>query len=102
MSFPTHIGVALVFGIFLAILPATAAEEKQITLMLGGNFCGFYQDDVKKALTELTGVKAVDLESMKEHAIVTVDTSKTKPEELTAAVNKVKGSKWHCTAEVMK
>ena len=102
MSFPTHFGVALVFGILLSILPATAAEEKQITLMLGGNFCGFYPDDIKKALTELSGVKAVDLKSMKEHAIVTVDTSKTKPEELTAAVNKVKGSGWHCTAEVMK
>ncbi len=102
MSFPTHFGVALVLGILLSILPATAAEEKHIKLMLGGNFCGFYPDDVKKALTELSGVKAVDLKSMKEHAIVTVDTSKTKPEELTAAVNKVKGSGWHCTAEVMQ
>jgi len=33
--------------------------------------------------------------------LVTVDTSETKPGELTAAVNKVKGSGWHCTAEVM-
>ena len=101
MSFPTHIGVALVFGILLAILPATAAEEKQITLMLGGKFCEFYPDNIEKALTELSGVKAVDLKSMKGHAIVTVDTSQTKPEELTAAVNKVKGSGWHCTAVVM-
>ncbi len=102
MSFPTQFGVALVFGILLSILPATAAEGKQITLMLGGKFCEFYPDDIEKALTELSGVKAVDLKSMKEHAIVTVDTSKTKTEELTAAVNKVKGSGWHCTAEVMK
>jgi len=102
MSFPTHFGVALVFGILLSSLPATAAEDKQITLMLGGKFCEFYPDNIEKALTELSGVKAVDLKSMKGHAIVTVDTSKTKPGELTAAVNKVKGSKWHCTAEVMK
>ncbi len=102
MSFPTHFGVALVFGILLLILPAAAAEDSQVTLMLGGKFCEFYPDDIKKALTELNGVKAVDLESMKGHVIVTVDTSKTKPEELTAAVNKVKGSVWHCTAEVMK
>ncbi len=102
MSFPTHFGVALVFGILLSILPAAAAEDNQVTLMLGGKFCEFYPDDIKKALTELSGVKAVDLESMKGHVIVTVDTSQTKPEELTAAVNKVKGSGWHCTAVVMK
>ncbi len=101
MSFPTHFGVALVFGILLLILPAAAAEDKQITLMLGGKFCEFYPDDIEKALTELSGVKAVDLKSMKGHALVTVDTSKTKPGELTAAVNTVKGSGWHCTAEVM-
>ena len=102
MSFPTHFGVALVFGILLSILPAAAAEEKQITLILGGKFCEFYPDNIKKALTELSGVKAVDLARMKGHAIVTVDPSKTKPEELTAAVNTVKGSGWYCTAEVMK
>ncbi len=102
MSFPTHFGAVLLFGILLAILPAAAAEDKQITLMLGGKFCEFYPDNIKKALTELSGVKAVDLNSKKGHAIVTVDPSKTKPEELTAAVNKVKGSGWHCTAEVMK
>lgn len=102
MSFPTQLGVALVFGIVLSSLPAAAAEDKQITLMLGGQFCEFYPDNIKKALTELSGVKAVDLTSMKGHAIVTVDTSKTKPDELAAAVNKVKGAGWHCTAAVMK
>jgi len=102
MSFRLHFGVALVCGILLAILPAAAAEDKQITLMLGGKFCEFYPDNIKQALTALSGVKAVDLNSKKGHAIVTVDPSKTKPKELTAAVNKVKGEGWHCTAEVMK
>ncbi len=101
MSFSTHFGVALVFGNLFFIPPTAAAEDKQIKLMLGGKFCEFYPDDIKKALTELSGVKAVDLKSMKGHVLVTVDTSKTKPGELTAAVNKVKGSGWHCTAEVM-
>ncbi len=82
-------------------LPAAAAEEQQITLILGGYFCEFYPDKVKKALTELSGVKAVDLKSKKGHAIVTVDTSKTTPDALTAAVYKVRGYRWHCTAEVM-
>ena len=82
-------------------LPAAAAEEQQITLILGGHFCEFYPDKVKKALTELSGVKAVDLKSKKGHAIVTVDTSKTNTDALTAAVYKVRGYRWHCTAEVM-
>ena len=86
----------------IVALRLAAAEDKQITLMLGGKFCEFYPDNIKQALTALSGVKAVDLQRMKGHAIVTVDTSKTKPKELTAAVNKVKGEGWHCTAEVMK
>ncbi len=102
MSIPIRFGVALVCGFLLSIPPAAAAEEKQFTLKLGGKFCEFYPDNIKQALTELSGVKAVDLNSKKGHAIVTVDPSKTKPKELTAAVNKVKGEGWHCTAEVMK
>ena len=82
-------------------LPAAAAEEQQITLILGGHFCEFYPDKIKKALTELSGVKAVDLKSKKGHALVTVDTSKTNTDALTAAVYKVRGYRWHCTAVVM-
>lgn len=95
-------GLALAFVLALGTATALAAEDKQVTLMLGGKFCEFYPDNVEKALKKLPGVKTVDLKSMKGHAIVTVDTTKTKPKELVATVNQVKGSGWHCKGEIME
>jgi hypothetical protein len=40
--------------------------------------------------------------SMPSHAVVEVEPGKTKPDQLVAAVNGVKGSGWHCTAQLMK
>jgi copper chaperone CopZ len=80
------------------------APTPQVMLMLGGKFCDFYPKEVTEALTSIKGVKTVDLKSAKGHAIVDHDGS-VKPEDLAAAVNKVKGTKmgmeWYCTAEVM-
>lgn len=84
----------------LLALPAQATEQK-VTLMLGGKFCDSYLGDVSDALKKVPGVKAVDLKSMKGHAVVTVD-EKAKPDQLATAVNAVKGDGWHCTAQVMK
>jgi mercuric ion binding protein len=81
--------------------PAFASEQK-ITLMLGGKFCEAYLGDVEAALAKLSGVKAVDLKSMKGHAVVTIDGEKVKAGQLAAAVNGVKGDGWHCTGQVMK
>lgn len=86
-----------------------AAEQKtprsggqKVTLMLGGKFCDSYPDEVQSALKQVPGVKAVDLKSMKGHAMVETEAGKVKPEQLASAINKVKGEGWHCTAEVMK
>lgn len=92
---------AVVFAIFVAALPVAAADQ-QVTLALGGKFCEFYGGDVQKALMNVTGVKAVDVNSKKGHAIVTAEGGKVKPEQLTAAVNAVKGDGWHCKADVVK
>ena len=54
------------------------------------------------ALKKVPGVKAVDLKSMPGHAVVEVEPGKAKPDQLEAAVNGVKGSGWHCTAQLMK
>lgn len=78
------------------------ASEQKVTLMLGGKFCDAYLGDVSEALKKVTGVKEVDLKSMKGHAVVTVDSGKAKPEQLATAVNGVKGDGWNCTAQVMK
>jgi mercuric ion binding protein len=92
--------LVIAFGIVLLSAPAWAAEQK-VTLMLGGKFCEFYPDAIQTALKKVAGVTAVDLKSMKGHAIVTTD-GKAKPDDLTDAVNAVKGDGWHCKAEVMK
>jgi copper chaperone CopZ len=70
--------------------------------MFGGKFCGAYLKDVRDALTNVDGVKAVDLKSIKGHAVVIVDSGKVKPEQLATAVSRVKGESWYCTGEIMR
>jgi periplasmic mercuric ion binding protein len=81
--------------------PVFAGEQK-VTLMLGGKFCEAYLGDVEAALAKRSGVKAVDLKSMKGHAVVTIDGEKVKGDQLAAVVNGVKGDGWHCTGQAMK
>ncbi|HUK55051.1 MAG TPA: heavy metal-associated domain-containing protein [Nitrospiria bacterium] len=94
--------VVLVMGI-LAI--QTQAADQQVTLMLGGQYCEFYPKEITDALMAVKGVKSVDLQSMKGHAIVEHDGS-VKEEQLLDAIKTVKGTKggvdWYCDAEVMK
>lgn len=99
---PRKHGLALagLITCFAMANPTWAADQK-VMLMLGGKFCEMYPDAVQAALKKAAGVKAVDLKSMKGHAVVTGDGA-MKPDQLAAAVNGVKGDGWHCTAEVMK
>lgn len=76
--------------------------DQKVMLMLGGKFCDAYLGDVRDALTKMAGVKDVDLKSMKGHAVVTVEGGTAKPEQLAAAINRVKGDGWYCTGQVMK
>ena len=75
--------------------------EQKILVMLGGKFCEAYLGNVEVTLT-LSGVRAVDLKSMKDHAVVTIDGEKVKSDQLAAAVNEVKGDGWYCTGQAMK
>lgn len=81
---------------------AQAATERTVMLMLGGQYCDLYFGDVESALKKIAGVKAVDLKSMKGHAVVTLEGDKAMPKQLAEAVNSVKGEGWHCSAQVMK
>jgi copper chaperone CopZ len=81
--------------------PVFASEEK-VTLMLGGKFCEAYLSNVEAALAKTSGVKSVDLKSMKGHAVVTINREKIKSDQLAAVVNGVKGDGWYCTGQVMK
>lgn len=99
MAMGALIGMVMIVGAG----PGTAfAGEQKVTLMLGGKFCDAYLGDVSDALKKVSGVKDVDLKSLKGHAVVTVDSGKTKPDQLATAVNGVKGDGWNCTAQVMK
>lgn len=93
--------LAVAVGMFILTAQAWAAEQK-VTLMLSGKFCEFYPEAIDTALKNVSGVKGVDLKSMKGHAVVEVEAGKVKPEQLTDAVNAVKGEGWHCKADVMK
>ncbi len=101
MSHARNLALAVVFAILVVALPVVAADQ-QVTLALGGRLCEFYGGEVQAALMKVNGVKGVDLGSRRGHAIVTMDTDKAKPAQLTAAVNAVKGDGWHCKAEVAK
>lgn len=81
---------------------AQAATERTVMLMLGGQYCDLYLGDVESALKKIAGVKAVDLKSMKGHAVVTLEGDKATTKQLAEAVNGVKGEGWHCSAQVMK
>lgn len=89
-------------GFACAMATPVFAGEQKVMLMLGGKFCETYLGDVEAALAKRSGVKAVDLKSMKGHAVVTIDGDKVKADQLTAVVNGVKGDGWHCTGQAMK
>ena len=94
--------VGCLIGFVCAMATPAFAGEQKVMLMLGGKFCEAYLGDVEASLAKLPGVKAVDLKSMKGHAVVTLDGEKVKADQLVAAVNAVKGDGWHCTGQVMK
>lgn len=96
------IKLGCLIGFACAVATPVFAGEQKIILMLGGKYCDAYFGDVDAALTKLSGVKAVDLKSMKGHAVVTTDGAMIKTSQLAAAVNGVKGDGWHCTGQAMK
>jgi len=98
----TFIKLGCLIGLVCAMATPVFAGEEKVMLMLGGKFCEAYLGDVEAALAKLSGVKVVDLKSMKGHAVVTIESGKVKPAQLVTAVNGVKGDSWYCTGEVMK
>ena len=98
----TIIKVGCLIGFACAMATPAFAGEQKIVLMLSGKYCDAYWGDVDHALKRVAGVKTVAVNSMKGHAVVTVESGKVKPAELATAVNGVKGDSWHCTGEVMK
>lgn len=98
----TFIKLGVLIGFMCAITTPAISAEENVMLMLGGKYCDAYLGNVRDALMKVAGVKAVDMKSMKGHAVVAVESGKVKPEQLATAVNGVKGDGWYCTGEVMK
>jgi mercuric ion binding protein len=102
MIMNTIIKLGCLIGFACAMATPVFAGEQKVTLMISGKFCETYLGDVDSALAKISGVRAVDVKSMKGHAVVTMDGEKVKVGQLAAAVNGVKGDGWHCTGQVMK
>lgn len=90
------------FGTALCVASTASAAEQKVTLPLGGKFCDAYKGEVAAALKKVAGVTAVDLKSVRDHAVVTGDSGTMKRTQLVSAVNALKGEGWHCKAEVVR
>lgn len=95
------IKLGCLIGFVCTIATSAFAGEETVTLMLGGKFGNAYLKDVREALTNVDGVKAMDLKSIKGHAVVILDSSKVEPEQLATAVSKVKDDSWYWTGKIM-
>jgi periplasmic mercuric ion binding protein len=95
------IKLGCLIGFVCTIATSAFAGEETVTLMLGGKFGNAYLKDVREALTNVDGVKAMDLKSIKGHAVVTLDSSKVEPEQLATAVSKVKDDSWYWAGKIM-
>jgi periplasmic mercuric ion binding protein len=91
-----------------SVSPKSAVSEKKeppvqrTILSMSGTYCEFYLVDVEAAISDVPGVKDVDLTTMQGHAIVTYVAGKMNPNHLLAAVRSVKGDGYRCKAEIEK
>ena len=77
------------------------AENKEVTLNLGGKFCEFYPEEITAALKKLPGVQSVNAAERQKFVIVRYETAKVTPEQMVTAIAGVKEEgKWHCEARV--
>ncbi len=93
-------GLAVLVGLLMGCEPEVGGEPT-VTLRLGGQFCEAYPDAINLALMNVEGVQTVDLNSKQGHVVITGDPGKMKARNLKNAVNGVKGTGWHCEAEVV-
>jgi len=75
------------------------AEDSKVTLKVTDMTCDKCAVGVQKALKKVDGVKAAEASLDKEQAVVTMDATKVKPEQLIATVDKAGGSQHTFKAE---
>ena len=98
MKYILNCAFIVVFAVIL-FSGESEAGRQTVNIRLGGKYCGFYQLDVAKELKQIPGVTDVDFETMRGHVYVTMVPGKVHPNELLAAIHRVKGEGYHCTAQ---
>jgi copper chaperone CopZ len=75
--------------------------EQRAILALSGQACELYHVDVEAALRKVSGVRDVDLQTMKGHAILTIEAGVVSPGQLLAAVSSVHGPDYSCKGKLV-
>ncbi|MDP2681468.1 MAG: heavy metal-associated domain-containing protein [Deltaproteobacteria bacterium] len=84
----TRLAAILICLVFISSNPAIAGEVKSVTLEVKGMTCKLCPPMVKKALTDVKGVKKVDVSLEKKEAHVEYEDGVVKPEELIKTIDK--------------
>jgi len=74
---------------FITAIPLYAGEAKSVTLKIEGMTCSLCVPAVKKALSRIEGVKAVQVSLEKKEAVVEYEEGKTDVQEMIKAVGGV-------------
>ncbi len=74
-------------------------ETLTVRVKLDGKFQREILQQIEKTLSELSGVHSVNLTSMRSHALIDVNSSQVRPDDLIAAIERIKGDSWQCTAD---
>ena len=91
----------LILGGLWSPVDAETSQER-VALSLAGPDCSSQRQSIGTALAQIPGVSHVDLESVPDHALVDVDQSAVKPEELSAAAIRGVTPGAQCHVEIMK
>lgn len=88
-------------GLVLLASQADAAGAR-IALSLTGEACAPQREAIETTLSQMPGVRAVDLRSVPGHVLIDVEEDRVTTDQLAAAVNGLAAQRGSCTAEVMQ
>ncbi len=86
----------------LPSLVAAETSQERVALSLSGPDCSAQHPSIVAALTRISGVARVDMDSVPEHALVDVQSGAIDPEDLQAAARRALATPLQCQVEIMK
>jgi hypothetical protein len=93
--------LTLVWGA-IYLPPLAHAADERIALMLTGAACPQNQAAVERKLSEIPGVRHIELHAIPDHVLLDADFSMVNGEALATAVNDVLAARRPCSATLMK